>query len=100
MQIIENNSKKNAQAIRVQDPSKLTQDLLTQTIDSLRETVQIYLEHQFVDKNDPFNQFMMVVDSKADADMDEIDETGEHLQEHISSTLKIIKSLSGLMLKC
>jgi hypothetical protein len=99
MQIIENNSSKNAQAIRVQDPSRLTQDLLQQAIESLHETVQTYLDHQQVDKNDPFNQFMMVVDTNQDADMDGNDEQSELMLEHITSTLQITKSLSGLMLK-
>lgn len=69
-QIIENNYNTNAQILRLTNTSKVAEDLIHRCVDSLELTVQAKLEVRTVDEEDPFNQFMQVVDQ--DQDMKEV----------------------------
>ena len=54
-QIIENNQKVNAQAIRTKNASSLAEELLLRCEQALEATVHSLLEHKDIDQNDPFN---------------------------------------------
>ena len=82
IQIIDNNHSSNAQALRVLDPSKITQDLLFKSTESLWEAVKAHLDHQAMDENDPFNQFMMEVDTEEKKE-EKDDDLAERISEHL-----------------
>lgn len=54
-QIIENNHKTNAQALRVRKTSGLVEKLLLRCEQALEATVRSHLERKDIDQNDPFN---------------------------------------------
>ena len=62
-QIIEKNSRANLKEIRALATSSKAEDLLSQAESALKASVEAHLSAYEVDRQDPFNQFLMVVDS-------------------------------------